>query len=36
MDWWLPEVGGGGGMDEIGEGDKEVQTSNYKVNESWG
>ena len=24
---------GGGGMSEMGEGDKEVQTSSYKTNE---
>lgn len=32
-DWWLPGVGGWG---ETGEGSQKVQTSSYKMNESWG
>ena len=29
------QKGGGLGMGEIDEGDKEVQTSKYKINKSW-
>ena len=32
-DWWLPEAGGGGEMDERSQ---KVQTSSYKINKPWG
>lgn len=32
--WWL-QWKMGGQRDELGEGDKDVQTSNYEINQSW-
>ena len=32
-DWWLPEIGVG--VSQTGEGSQKVQTSSYKINNSW-
>ena len=35
-DWWLPEVGDGMWVGDVGEGSKKVQIVSYEINKSWG